>query len=93
MAQSGKDDDLDSELRSLHARVLTLPTDVIDRDLAEISHEISFLEAQVSADPGSYSEAGLKMAGARISRFKRKSEILKAELARRGSSNDGTKNL
>jgi hypothetical protein len=82
----GREDKLDEELQSLRARVPTLPSEVLARDLAEISNDIEFLEVQLQADYASYSVKDLERANQKISHFKLKAEVIEIELRRRDPS-------
>jgi len=73
------------DLISLQEKARTLSDDLLDRDIAEISTEIDFLEEQVRVDLRSYSPKSLEEAHRRIAHFKQRAEILKIELARRSS--------
>ena len=57
----------------------------LDRDLAEITLDCEFLDAQVQSDLGSYSAAELMMAQEKISHFKRKAGAIRMELETRES--------
>jgi len=74
---------LNQELLSLQAKVLDLPLDELGRDLAEVSIDLAFLEAQLSVDIGSYSPKELERANEKVSYLKQRAEILKIELSRR----------
>lgn len=77
------EDKLDQELASLREKAQKLPPQLLDRDLAEVSIEIQFLEAQIRADPDSYTADQLARAHTKIARFKKRAEILKTELDRK----------
>jgi hypothetical protein len=83
---SESEDKLDQELLMLQEKVHNLPSQLLDRDLAEVSIEIQFLEDQVKADIEHYSTGELKRAKAKISRFKKRADILKTESDRRNQS-------
>jgi hypothetical protein len=83
---SESEDKLDQELLMLQEKVHNLPSRLLDRDLAEVSIEIQFLEDQVKADIEYYSTQELKRAKAKISRFKKRADILKTESDRRNQS-------
>jgi hypothetical protein len=86
MPQIDHDDTVNrEELQTLQAEIQNLPLENIDRDLAELSHEIEFLEAQVEVDLGSYSPEQLARAYGKIAHLKRRAEILKIELNTRNS--------
>ena len=70
---------------SLRERAQTLSSTELDRDLAELSIEIAFLENQVQADLGSYSSEDLELAYEKISHFRQRAEILRVELSKRAS--------
>lgn len=77
------DDDLDREIQSFQKKVLNFSIDEIERELSELSKEVSFLESQVEVDLDSYSEIELEIARRKINQFKRKIGVLTAELLRR----------
>jgi hypothetical protein len=83
---SESEDKLDQELLMLQEKVHNLPSQLLDRDLAEVSIEIQFLEDQVKADIEHYSAEELKRAKAKILRFKKRADILKTESDRRNQS-------
>ena len=78
-----QENQLNQELQSLQAQVLDLPLDELGRDLAEVSMDLAFLEAQLGVDIGSYSPKELEKANGKISYLKQRAEILKIELSRR----------
>jgi len=88
LSQSDPDDNLDQELLSLRREVVNLSPRVLDRDLAENSIEIQFLEDQIRLDVGSYSADELRKANSKVSRLKRRAEIFKIELERRNQIDD-----
>lgn len=51
----------------------------LERDLAEITFEVSFMEAQVKSEIGDYTPAELEIANEKIWVLKRKAVILKLE--------------
>ena len=55
----------------------------LDRDLAEITNEIQFLEDQLQCDLGSYSPEQLMRGREKIADFKKKAESIQVELERR----------
>ena len=84
-------DRLVKEKRSRHAQVRSTqqieqfqldiksePPHELERDLAEITFEVSFMEAQVKSEIG-YTPAELEIANEKISVLKRKAVILKLE--------------
>jgi hypothetical protein len=81
-APLGKDQ---RELISFQEITKSLPTETLDRDLAEISYDIDFLKAQVSAEIGNYTPAGLEKASEKIFLLKQKAEIAKLELLKRNN--------
>jgi len=85
LANSNPEDKLNQDLKSLQAELPELPSERIDRELAEVSHEIEFLESQVIADIGSYSPEELKRANEKISHFKQRAEIFRIQLNLRSS--------
>jgi hypothetical protein len=74
---------LNQDLVSLQAVVPKLPSDELERDFAEVSMDILFLEAQITADLGSYFPKELEKANGKIACVKQRAEILKIELSRR----------
>jgi len=86
LSQADPDDNFDLELRSLRKEVQNSSTEILDRDLAEISSEIQFLEDQVRNDIERYSLDEKKKAYSKISYFKRRAEIFKIELDRRNQT-------
>ena len=60
-----------------------LSAEELDRDFAEVSLEIEFLEAQVQSELESYSPVALKHAENKILVLKRKAENLKNEIEMR----------
>jgi hypothetical protein len=85
LPQMDSDNNLNEELLSLQAKVQNLPSDQLDREFAELSVEISFLQDQIQADVGSYGTDDLAKAQEKINHYKRRSEIIKIELDRRTS--------
>ena len=85
---AGHQDERRKELESLRGDVLKLTSEELDRDLAELNHEIQFLEEQMRVDIGSYPPAELERANAKIVHFKQKAEILKMEISSRKSKLD-----
>lgn len=79
---------LTQELQVLQAEVHRLPSEDIDRDLAELSHEIDFLDEQVRVDLESYSPEQLTRASGKIAHLRQKAEILRIELDGRNSMKD-----
>jgi hypothetical protein len=82
----GREDKLDEELQSLQVRVRTLPSEILDRDLVEITNDIEFLELQLRVDFASYSAKDLERANHKFSHFKQKAEVIEIELRRRDPS-------
>jgi len=76
-------DELGPELLNLQRKAQTLTKDELDRDLAELSNDIDFLERQIRADLASYSPEELSAAHRMIACINQKVEILKIELAKR----------
>lgn len=76
-------DEQDLDFVSLRLKVHIQSLDELDRDFAEITNDITFLESQVECDLGSYTSEQLAAFYKRISRMKKKAEILKAERATR----------
>ena len=85
MPESDRNEKLNQELQMLRAKVRDIPSDTLERDLAEADFEIQFLESQVKADLGSYTPNELSDAHGKISHFKQRAEILKIEMKRRNS--------
>jgi len=85
LAITNREEKLRKEIESFRADSSTLTTGELDRELAEFSNEIQFLEEQVGADFDSYQPAQLERAKEKIARFKKKAEILEMEISRRNS--------
>ena len=83
--KSTKNSELSIE-NELKIRVRNLSMGEIDRELAEISLEISFLEEQVESDLEGYSTLDLERGREKISILKRRSQIYQIELERRKNS-------
>jgi hypothetical protein len=83
--KSSKDPRLAAE-NEAKKKVRDLSTEEIDRELAELSFDIGFLEEQVKYDMESYSTKGLKDAHDKIAVLKRKARIFETELRRKTSS-------
>jgi len=78
------DDEISNlDLATLQEKVQKFTKEELDRDIAELSNDIDFLESQVEADLGSFSPEELTTAYGKIDRRKQKLEILKVELAKR----------
>jgi len=76
-------DEANIDLVALQRKAKTLTKEELDRDLAEISGDIHFLERQIEADLNSYSSNELLVARGRIAHLKRMAELLEAELVLR----------
>jgi hypothetical protein len=76
----------DPELISFRKEVQGLSSEILDRDLAELSNDIEFLEIQVDSDPGGYTLKELHSAREKISGLREKAEICRAELRNREDS-------
>ena len=72
------------DIVALQKKAQTLTVEELNRDVAELSNDINFLESQVQADLTSYSSEELTIALRKIAYRKRKLEILEAELTQRG---------
>ncbi|MFI5420272.1 MAG: hypothetical protein ACHQ1H_04840 [Nitrososphaerales archaeon] len=83
--KSSKDPRLAAE-NEAKKKARDLSTEEIDRELAELSFDIGFLEEQVKHDMESYSTKGLKDAHDKIAVLKRKAQIFEMELRRKNSS-------
>jgi len=73
---------IDSEIFSFMQKAQNLPKDELVRDLAELELEIAFLEAQLQAEPGTYSPRELQSGYGKVASFKQKADILRFELAK-----------
>jgi len=58
-------------------------TEELDRDLAEITNDIQFLEEQLECDLASYSLEQLTKAQEKVAGFKKKADLIRVELERR----------
>lgn len=83
--ESSTDTEKSEEIK-VNAAIRNLSLEELDRDLAEIACEIDFLEAQLSCDLRSYSPEALMEAREKISRFKKRAQILDIELGKRKNS-------
>ena len=70
----------ETDLALLHERARNLSSDELDRELADLSNEVEFLEKQLECDIGSYTTQALERANQKVSKFKLRAEILKVEL-------------
>jgi hypothetical protein len=71
------------ELDETKSDIERLPTPELERSIAEIKHDINFLEDQVNCDLASYSPLALERAKLRIELTKRKAEIMIGEYEKR----------
>jgi MEDS: MEthanogen/methylotroph, DcmR Sensory domain len=78
---SGNENDVG--MKALEKRIKTLSKEELDREIAELSNDLNFLESQVQADFESYSSDALIASSRKIADIKRKLELHKIELARR----------
>jgi len=69
---------------ALRKKAQGLPIQELDRDVAELSNDIKFLESQLKEDLISYSSEELSIAHRKIANYKLKLEILEAEITQRG---------
>ena len=83
MSDPDDKDEANIDLVALQRKAKTLTKEELDRDLAEISGDIHFLERQIEADLNSYSSNELSVARGRIAHLKRMAELLEAELVLR----------
>ena len=90
LSQSDKDD-CDQELLSLRRKVTELPSEELDREVAEASMEIEFLEAQMKMESALFSPEDLKRATSKVLHYKRRAEIFKVELGKRNQPALGRK--
>jgi hypothetical protein len=81
------DKDSKAELIKFTEAIQSLPTDEIERDIAEIENDVSFLEAQIRIDARSYTQTDLKHAKSKINLTRRKAELLKREYRSRSNRN------
>jgi len=68
------------DLYSFREKIRKTPSELLERDLAELLNDIQFLEAQVDCDIGSYSMKELEKAKEKIAKLKQKADIIKFEL-------------
>jgi len=73
-----------SDTFEFQKKARSLTVEELDRDVAELSNDVKFLESQLQADLTSYSSAELAIAQRKIANRKRRLEILEAELTQRG---------
>lgn len=73
---TSKDELIDSDVRDLSFEAL-------DRDLAEISIDVKFLQEQLAVDRNGYSSPDLNDAERKISQFQKRAEMLGLELEKR----------
>jgi len=71
------------ELDETRSDVQRLQTAELERSIAEIKHDINFLEDQIDNDLASYSPIALEKAKLRIQLAKRKAEIMIGEYEKR----------
>jgi len=76
------------EEKEAEGKVRKLPLEELDRDYAEISSEIEFLEEQLRCDIGGYTPEALGEAKEKIAHFRKKAKFLEIELERRKSSSE-----
>jgi t-SNARE complex subunit (syntaxin) len=74
---------IDENELEMKNQVRNLTKGELDREIAELSNDVDFLESQVQADLKSYSSEELETANRKIAGVKRKLEFFKKELARR----------
>jgi hypothetical protein len=77
---------IQKELELLQAEIHGISTEALDRDIAEFSIDVRFLESQVQADFPYYSPENLEKAKKKIHHIRQKIEILKIELDSRQSN-------
>jgi len=70
-------------LSRFREKAKTFPVEVLDRDLAELSGDIQFLDAQIDVDLGSYKPEQLEKAIEKTTLLKLKAEIIVLELKSR----------
>ena len=78
----GEDGDA-QDLLPLQTRAKNLSTERLEIEIAELSHEIDFLQEQIDNDLGSYPLKQLELASQKVSVFRQKCEILKVERQKR----------
>ena len=81
------DKDREAQLTKFAEEIQNLSTDEIERDIAEIENDVTFLEVQVKIDAGSYTPTDLKHAKSKINLTRRKAELLKREFGSRQYKN------
>jgi hypothetical protein len=77
---------MERELIYFQQRATTLAIEILDKDLAELLLDIEFVEAQVQVETGKYTPSDLAIAEEKISLLRRKAEIARLEISRRGLS-------
>jgi len=75
----------EGDLSRFKTEILKLSMEIVDRDLAEVSRDISFVDEQLKTDLQGYSTEELRRAFEKVSALKRKRDLLKEELAARAS--------
>jgi hypothetical protein len=83
MARIDRENTLDLDMISLQEIVPSLSSAELDRDLTEISNDVSFLQEQLRTDLASYTPKQLQAAYEKIYQLKQRSEILTIELDNR----------
>lgn len=79
MAKANKE----SELITFQLTTERLSTEDLDRDFAELSSDIQFLDAQIASDLETYSTEELERAIAKTALLKLKAEIIVLEMKKR----------
>jgi len=68
------------DLALFRQKAKALSVESLDKDLAELSYDIQFLDAQLNADLQSYAPVELARATEKISLLRQKAEIIVLEL-------------
>lgn len=75
----------DRVLMSFQQEIESHRPEILDRDLAEVLLEIQFLLDQIASNIAGYSQADLEKATLKVSLLRRKAEIARLELRKRGN--------
>jgi hypothetical protein len=78
--------DGDSAVDPENLNVSQLSVEELDRDFAEISADLDFLEAQVESEIANYTPKGLESADQKIARYRKQKKLLMDELEKRKQS-------
>jgi hypothetical protein len=83
--KTDREDNEDFDLRTLRSKLRNVSSEILDRDLSEMSQEIEFLEEQVRADLTDYLPADIERATEKITHLKSKADVFKIELDKRSA--------